>query len=93
MMLIMSVACLLRTLNRYIRAAESLCSVKYIQSDVFQIPEEDLCDMAGCIGYRLFPDWFQLMSVVFWLVSDSFWMVSGGFRLLRSWSFLVLVSA
>ena len=72
MMLIMSVACLFKTLKRYIRVSESLCSVKYVQSDVFQIPEEDLCDMVGCIGYRLFLDWFQVISVVFWLDSDSF---------------------
>ena len=48
--------------------------------DVFQILEESLHDMAHFRGYRLFPGWFQVMSVVSWLVSDSSWMVSGGFR-------------
>ena len=44
MMLIMSVVCLLKTLNRYIRLAESLCSVNYVQPDVFQILEQNLHD-------------------------------------------------
>ena len=48
--------------------------------NVFQILEENLHDMAHFRGFRLFPGWFQLMSVVSWLVSDSFWMVSGGFK-------------
>ena len=55
MMLIMSVVCLLKTLNRYIRLAESLCSVNYVQTYVFQILEENLHDMANVKGYRLFP--------------------------------------
>ena len=64
---------------------------------MFQILEENFYDMAHFIGYGLFPDWFQVMSIVSWLVSDSSWMVSGGFRwfqvvLGRSRSFLVLVS-
>ena len=79
MMLIMSVVCLLKTLNRYIRLAESLCSVNYVQTYVFQIREENLHDMAYLRGYRLFPGWFQMMSVVSWLISDNSWMVSGGF--------------
>ena len=79
-MLIMSIVCLLKTLNRHIRLAETLCSVNYVQPYVFQILEEILHDMAHFRGYRLFPGWFQVMSVVSWLVSDSSWMVSGGFR-------------
>ena len=75
-MMLMSVACVLKTLNKYIRLAESLCSVNYVQTYVFQILEENLNDMAHFRGYRLFPGWFQL-------VSDSFWMVSGGFRLFQ----------
>ena len=71
MMLIMSVVCLLKTLNRYIRLAESLCSVNYVQTYVFQILEENLHDMANVKGYRLFPGWFQAMSVASLLVSDS----------------------
>ena len=79
MMLIMSVVCLLKTLNRYIRLAESLCSVNYVQTYVFQIGEEHLHDMAHFRGYRLFPGWIQVMPVVSWLVSESSWMISGGF--------------
>ena len=78
-MLIMSIACLFKTLNRYIRLAESFYYVNYVQSYVFQILEKNLQDMAHFRGYWLFPGWFQVMSVVSWLVSDSFWMVSGGF--------------
>ena len=48
--------------------------------NVFQTVEENLHDMAHFRGYRLFPDWFQLMSVVSLLVSDNSWMVSGSFR-------------
>ena len=66
MMLIMSVFCLLKTLNRYIRLAESLCSGN--NHNVFQILEENLHDMAHFRGFRLFPGWFQVMSVVSWLV-------------------------
>ena len=80
MMLIMPIVCLLKTLNRYIRLAESLCSVTYVQPYVFQIIEENLHDMAHFRGYWLFSGWFQVMSVVSWLVSHSFWMVSGSFR-------------
>ena len=80
MMLIMSVACLLKTLNRYIRLAESLCSVNYVQPYVFQIIEENLHDMVHFRGYWLFPGWFQVMPVVSWLLSDSFCMVSSGFK-------------
>ena len=80
MMLIMSVVCLLKTLNRYIRLDETLCSVNYVQPYVLQILEKNLHDMAHFRGYRLFPGWFQVMSVVSWLVSDSSCMVPGGFR-------------
>ena len=80
MMLIMSVVCLLKTLNRYIRLDETLCSVNYVQPYVLQILEKNLHDMANFRGYRLFPGWFQVMSVVSRFVSDSSWMVSGGFR-------------
>ena len=54
--------------------------LNYLQTYMFQILEENLHDMAHFSGYRLFPGWFQVMSVVSWLVSDSFWMVSGGFK-------------
>ena len=80
MMLIMSIVCLLKTLNRYIRLDETLCSVNYVQPYVLQILEKNLHDMAHFKGYRLFPGWFQVMSVVSWLVSDSSCMVSGSFR-------------
>ena len=64
MMLIMSVACLFKTLNRYIRLAESLCLVNYIHvHNVFQILEENLLDMTHFRGFRLFPGWFQVMPV------------------------------
>ena len=76
MMRTMPIVCLLKTLNRYIRLVESLCSVNY----VFQILEENLHDMGHSRGYRLFPGWLQVMSVVSWHVSNSSWMVSGSFR-------------
>ena len=41
---------------------------------------EKFYHMAHFRGYRFFPGWFQVMSVVSRLVSDSSWMVSGGFR-------------
>ena len=71
MMLTMSIVCVLKTMNRCIRLAESLCSVNYVQTYVFQILEENLHDMANVKGYRLFPGWFQVMSVASLLVSDS----------------------
>ena len=43
-MLIMSIVCLLKILNTYIRLAESLCSVNYVQPYVFQILEGNLFD-------------------------------------------------
>ena len=55
MILIMSNVCFLKTLNRYIRLAESLYSVSYVQPYVFQIFEENLYDMAHFRGCRLFP--------------------------------------
>ena len=42
----MSIVCLLNTLNRCIRLAESLCSINYVQLYVFQILEENVYDMA-----------------------------------------------
>ena len=65
----MSIFCVLKTLNRYIRLAESLCSVNYVQPYVFQILEENLHDIVHFREYQLFPGWFQLISVVSWLVS------------------------
>ena len=44
MMSVIYIVCLLKTLNRYIRLAESLCSVNYAQPDVFQILEQNLHD-------------------------------------------------
>ena len=52
MMSVISIVCLLKTLNRYIRLAESLCSVNYsvcccwmyVQPNMFQILEENLYD-------------------------------------------------
>ena len=55
MMLTMSIVSVLKTLKRVIRLAESLCSVNYMQTYVFQILEENLHDMANVRGYRLFP--------------------------------------
>ena len=55
MMLIMSI----KTLNRYIRLAESLCSVNYVQPYMFQILEENLYDYGS----------FYEISVISWLVS------------------------
>ena len=45
-MLIMSVVYVLKAWNRYIRLAESLCSVNCVQTYVFQIREENLHDIA-----------------------------------------------
>ena len=94
MMLIMSVVYVFKTWNRYIRLAESLCSLNYVQTYVFQIREENLHDIAHFRGYQLFLGWFQVMSVVSWLVSDNSWTVSGDFYMVsgRSRLFLVLVS-
>ena len=58
LMLIMSIVCLLKTLNRYIRLAESLCSVNYVQPYVFQILEQNLHDHGS----------FYEISVISWLV-------------------------
>ena len=80
MMLIMSIVCLLKTLNRYIRLDETLCSVNYVQPYVLQILEKNLHDMAHFRGHQLFPSWFQVLSVVSLLVSESSCMVSDGFR-------------
>ena len=76
MMLIMCIFCLLKTLNRYIQLAESLCAVNYVQPYVFQIIEENLYDYGSFFKIWLFLDWFQVMSVVCWLVS----VVLDGFR-------------
>ena len=93
----MSIVCLLKALNRYIRLNETRCSVDYAQPCVFQILDKNLHDMAYFRGYWLFPGWFQVISVVSWFVSDSSCMFSGAFRrfqvvLGRSRSSLVLVS-
>ena len=55
MMLIMSIVCLLKTLNRYIWLAETLGSVNYVQPYVVQILEKNLHDMTHLrgIGYFL----------------------------------------
>ena len=58
MMLTMSIACLLKTLDRYTWLAESLIANRYVQPYVFQILEENLYDMAGFRKYWLFPGWF-----------------------------------
>ena len=62
-MLIMSI----KTLNRYIRLAESLCSVNYVQPYLFQILEENLYDYAS----------FYKISIISWLVAAdvSFFLV------------------
>ena len=56
MLLIMSIVCLLKTLNRYIQLAESICSVNYVKPYVFQILEDNLYDISHFKGYWLFPD-------------------------------------
>ena len=61
MMLTMSIVCLLKTLNRYIRLAESLCSVNYVQPYMFQILEENLYDYGS----------FYEISFIFLLVSGD----------------------
>ena len=77
MILITSVVCLLKTLNRYIFLAESLCSVNYVQPYMFQTLEEYFCHMAHFRGYRFFPGWFQVMSQLF---SGWFQVFLDGFR-------------
>ena len=75
MMVIMSIVCLIQTLNRYIRLAESLWSESHVQPYMFQILEENLYDfgeMFHFAKYWLFLGWFQVMSVVSWLVSGNF---------------------
>ena len=82
MMLIMSIVCLLKTLNRYIWLAESLCSVNYVEPYMFSILKKIYMIMAHFTKYWLFLDWFQVMSVVSWLVPGSFrWLqvVTGRF--------------
>ena len=86
MMQTMFIICFLKTLNRYIRLAEYLCYVNYVQPYMFQILEENLYDY----------DSFYEISVISWLVSADvscflacrrqFQMVLG-----RSKVFLVLV--
>ena len=70
MMLIMSFVCLLKTLNRYLRLAESLCFINYVQSYMLQTLEENLYHTAHFRGYRffhgfrrcqLFPGLFQIV--------------------------------
>ena len=57
----MAIVCPLLTLNKYIRLAESLCSVNYIQPYMFQILEENLYDYGS----------FYKISVISWLVSGD----------------------
>ena len=83
MMLIMYVVCVLKTLNRYIRLAESLCSANYVQTYVFQILEENLHDMAHFRRYRLFPGWFQVMPFISWIAPERFQVILDGFRSLQ----------
>ena len=61
MMLMMSIVYLLRTLNRYIRLAESLCSVTYVPPCMFQIFEENLYHYSA--NYEI--------SAISWLVSSD----------------------
>ena len=44
---------------------------------MLQILEENLYDMNGFRGYRLFPDWFQIVSGWFQVVLDDFRVVPG----------------
>ena len=72
MILIMSIVCLLITLNSYIQSVESL-SVNYAQAYMFQILEENLYDHGP----------FSEISVISWLVSGDvscFLVVSGSFK-------------
>ena len=80
MMLMMSIICLRKILNRSIWLLVKLLCSENVQLCVFQILEQNLHDMAHFRGYQLFSALFQVMSVVSWFVSDSSWMVSGGFR-------------
>ena len=61
MMSVISIVCLLKTLNRYIRLAESLCSVNYVQPYMLQILEENLYDQGS----------FYEISIISWLVSGD----------------------
>ena len=75
MMVTMSIVCLIQSLNRYIRLAESLWSESPVQPYMFQILEENLYDfgeMFHFAKYWLCLGWFQVMSVVSWLVSGNF---------------------
>ena len=69
MMLIMPIVCLLKTLNKYIRSAESLCSVNYVQLHAFQILE-------SVISWLVLSD----VSCFSSLALDNFWKVLGGFK-------------
>ena len=61
MMLIMSIVCLLQTLKRYIRLAESFCYADCVQPYMFQILEEKLYDYGS----------FYEISIISWLVSGD----------------------
>ena len=61
MMVIMSIVCLIQTLNRYIRLAESLWSESHVQPYMFQILEENLYDFGS----------FCEILVISWLVSGN----------------------
>ena len=72
MMLIMSIVCLDKTLNKFIRLAEFLCSVNYVQPYMLQTFEENLYHMTHFREYRLFPDLFQIVPGWFQVVLDAF---------------------
>ena len=57
----MFIVCFLKTLNRYIWLAESLCFVNYVQPYMFQILDENLYDCGS----------FYEISVISWLVSGD----------------------
>ena len=71
-MLIMSIVCLVKTLNKFIRLAESLCSVNYVQPYMLQTLEENLYHMIHFREYRLFPDLFHIVPGWFQVVLDAF---------------------
>ena len=69
MMLIMPIVCPLRTLNRYIQLAESLCSVNYIQPHAFEVLESVISWLVS-----------SEVSCFSSLALDNFCKVLGGFR-------------
>ena len=92
MMLVMRIIRLLKTLNRCIRLAESLCSLCIIQPYVFQILEVYAYDINNFRGRGSFPGWFQVMFPgLFQIVPGWFQVILAGFRSFQV--VLVLVSA